>query len=694
MVEPNTLLEGFLKNANSEFDQQKVKLIRILSRTATLPKVADLQVQFIHSQPEMFIMEPGKQLRIGVRLLEHPILALVALRYGIEWHIWHNAVKEIDNDCRIADLAAAVVTSNFVELLPNADKEIFESGFPEDLVDFYSLLKDSEKSFADFTNDELKAVSKFHNLVQADRPINEKWFELIQHLAIPTERLLMSGGDVRMNIDGDTLLNVYGCRPFPRPEAFTFASSTATSVSNIAFDATQLKRIELIKESAKIGWHASYSNFKRELKSRLLKSLELEKTNEMIFAPSGTDVSLLFSGMSQSMFTKPIRHVLVASDESGSGVPLALKGHHFANTTAFSTPATKGKLIDGFDTAIVDKILLRDTEGRLKEKSEIHSEIRTFIESGVENNQQVVLHVMDQSKLGYASPDFDFVLEVQKKFDSDVLVMVDNSQLRMTNERISSYLKNRCWITLTGSKFFTGPPFCGALIIPDSFNDQLKESRELPNGLSEYFPRIEFEKYDSLGTVLPEKYNLGSYLRWTAAITEMERYFNIPLSLRELGSDLFCEYVEKIIDNSEFLEALEKSKDRSAKPIAQEQRTIFPFFIKSEGKVLSHPETDRLYRLLNKDISKLLETASSEEKRIAKIVGHIGQPVKVKYAEIPSAILRISLGSRVLAESWKDHDASLFFHGVENQMNQVNMIVQKINLILKYKEQLHLKLSV
>jgi hypothetical protein len=27
------------------------------------------------------------------------------------------------------------------------------------------------------------------------------------------------------------LLNKYGCRPFPRPDAFTFASSTGTSVS-------------------------------------------------------------------------------------------------------------------------------------------------------------------------------------------------------------------------------------------------------------------------------------------------------------------------------------------------------------------------------------------------------------------------------------------------------------------------------
>jgi len=39
----------------------------------------------------------------------------------------------------------------------------------------------------------------------------------------------MSGGDLRLNIDEIHLLNKYGCRPFPRPDAFTFASSTASS---------------------------------------------------------------------------------------------------------------------------------------------------------------------------------------------------------------------------------------------------------------------------------------------------------------------------------------------------------------------------------------------------------------------------------------------------------------------------------
>jgi hypothetical protein len=62
---------------------------------------------------------------------------------------------------------------------------------------------------------------------------------IVDNLAKPTEYL---HGRSRLNIDEIHLLNKYGCRPFPRPEAFTFASSTASSVSNFAFDKTDKVR--------------------------------------------------------------------------------------------------------------------------------------------------------------------------------------------------------------------------------------------------------------------------------------------------------------------------------------------------------------------------------------------------------------------------------------------------------------------
>jgi hypothetical protein len=70
----------------------------------------------------------------------------------------------------------------------------------------------------------------------------------------------MSGGDLRLNIDEIDLLNKYGCRPFPRPDAFTFASSTGTSVS-FAYDKTDKVRSILIRNSLKNGFKMRLLNF-------------------------------------------------------------------------------------------------------------------------------------------------------------------------------------------------------------------------------------------------------------------------------------------------------------------------------------------------------------------------------------------------------------------------------------------------
>jgi hypothetical protein len=70
----------------------------------------------------------------------------------------------------------------------------------------------------------------------------------------------MSGGDLRLNIDEIDLLNKYGCRPFPRPDAFTLPS-TGTSVSNFAFDKTDKVRSILIRNSLKNGFKTQPSSF-------------------------------------------------------------------------------------------------------------------------------------------------------------------------------------------------------------------------------------------------------------------------------------------------------------------------------------------------------------------------------------------------------------------------------------------------
>ena len=69
--------------------------------------------------------------------------------------------------------------------------------------------------------------------------------------------------------------------------------------------------------------------------------------------------------------------------------------------------------------------------------------------------------------------------------------------------------------------------------------------------------------------------------------------------------------------------------------------------------------------------------------RVASQACHIGQPVKaLDQNGNPSGVVRISLGSRVISESWKDQDVSIYFQKIEEQMNQVDIIVRKIEYLL------------
>jgi hypothetical protein len=86
-------------------------------------------------------------------------------------------------------------------------------------------------------------------------------------------------------------------------------------------------------------------------------------------------------------------------------------------------------------------------------------------------------------------------------------------------------------------------------------------------------------------------------------------------------------------------------------------RTIFPFFILLNNEPLTVDKVKKLYTLLNSDLSQQFEGASLEIIRLAaQKMSYV-----IKYTnDIESAILRISLGSRVISESWVNRDISLF----------------------------------
>ena len=687
----NILIEDQYKRT-SLFEKDNVNyLVRVLKRFNTVPKINNINIITSTTEPNIFKIVPNKSIIIGTSFLNKPVLALVYLRYGIEWQLWYKALSREKEDTVLCDMAALEVTRIFYKLLPKEDKEKLK------LLNYFliDLIKNDESLHIEslLKYEELQA---FHGLNSANKVFKQSWKPIVKNLAKPTEYLLMSGGDLRLNIDEIDLLNKYGCRPFPRPDAFTFASSTGTSVSNFAFDKTDKVRSILIKNSLKNGFKNATIEFSELLKSNLRKIFKLNDECQIIFSPSGTDSALQIAAITQIISKKDITHVLVASDETGSGVPAALKGCHFENTTALNHPVKKGDKIKGFRYIDLIKIPFRDENGALKSSSQLDKEVFNAISKTNELGRHVVLHTMDQSKLGYQSPSEKMMQNLNTFDNLSIQVIVDAAQLRLDPTDIQNYLNKGYIVTITGSKYFTGPPYSGALILPKNVSKLIHSVKNtLPEGLTKYYNHSDWPTSWFCSNDLSDGYNYGSYMRWNAAIVEMDRYYKTPILYRNMGIEMFCNFVEDSIKEATFLEPTygdeTKTNSYNSKEFGiRNIRTIFPFFIIKNNEVLSIDHVKKLYILLNSDLSNQFKDSPLEIIRLAAQKCHIGQAVNVKYGnDIQSAILRISLGSRVISESWVNRDISIYFRNIESQMNQVTVIIKKIELILSNPELLN-----
>ena len=684
----NILIENQYKRT-SLFEKENVNyLVRILKRFNTVPKINNINIITSTSSPTIFKITPNKSIIIGTSFLDKPILALVYLRYGIEWQLWYKALNNDKKDTVLCDIAALEVIRIFYNLLPKDDKEKLED------LDYIliNLIKNGTSLNTEslLKNEELQS---FHGLKNSNTELKDSWKPIIENLAKPTEYLLMSGGDLRLNIDEIHLLNKYGCRPFPRPDAFTFASSTASSVSNFAFDKTDKVRSILIRNSLKNGFKNTTIEFSELLKNNLRKIFKLNEECEIIFSPSGTDSSLQIAAITQIISDKEITHILVASDETGSGVAAALKGCHFENTTALNYPIKKGDKIEGFRDVEVIKIPFRDENGILKSVKQLDEEVLNAVCKTKDQGRHVVLHTMDQSKLGCQAPSDELIKKLNTLEDLSIQIIVDGSQLRLDPKDIQNYLNKGYIVTITGSKFFTGPPYCGALILPKNVNKLIHSVKNtLPKGLTQYYNKSDWPSSWVCSNELSDGYNYGSYMRWNAAVVEMDRYYKTPILYRNMGIEMFCNFVDESIKEATFLAPIYDDETRTKSYSSKEFgirniRTIFPFFIFKDNEVLSVDKVKKLYTLLNSDLSDQFEDSSLEIIRLAAQKCHIGQAVNVKYTnEIESAVLRISLGARVISESWVNRDISLFFRNIELQMSQITITIKKIELILSNPE--------
>src|SRR5713226_741152 len=109
----------------------------------------------------------------------------------------------------------------------------------------------------------------------------------------PLDRLLSGGGDARLAINPASGANGYGCQPFPCPETLSFASSTATSISERAYDVASDARQSLMQSAIAVGIDAAFDARIGAIPEEFEARPGLSETGvEGGFSPAGSDSQL------------------------------------------------------------------------------------------------------------------------------------------------------------------------------------------------------------------------------------------------------------------------------------------------------------------------------------------------------------------------------------------------------------------
>lgn len=531
--------------------------------------------------------------------------------------------------------------------------------------------------------------TQWHHLESLIRHIRILGEQIDQHfssLLKPAHWHLMQGGDARLIIGSKTKLNRYGCSPFPREHAFTFASSTATSISTSAYQAAEHYRQRLLHDCIKAESFSPLAQHCRMLEAEIATTFGLDRLNPDIhLSPSGTDSQL--QAVAAITTARPAQWVSIVcgADETGSGTPFSVTGCHFDNTTCLGHTVVKGERLAGMAPIAYRDVPFRNGFGRLQTIEEMDNAVEEHVRDAVSQGYNVMLHAMDQSKFGCWAPSPKKLDQLRNIYGQRIQVVIDACQLRIDQEDLVSHLSKGDILLLTGSKFFTGPPFSGVAIFPAGFSCQLIQSgRPLPQGLIEYLPKPDLGRWEALLENATTPTTIGIYLRWKAALEEAKRYYYVPKEKRIEGLDRFSHEVSGLIDKHPLLEPLfDKSSAWWARSdmLGDElgvRRSIFPFLIRHRnGEYLTQEQVRSLYEQLNSDLS---DASAEENMALASQCCHIGQPVKITGHD--TSALRLSMGARILSDGWHDgvHDSQ----HLEEELRQIHIILEKISFCIDH----------
>ena len=455
--------------------------------------------------------------------------SLVLLRFGLELACLR-AIALLPHAACI--LLAGRAAGLFLSILPGAARD---AAMEDPAVPLLARLAGDMPSIAQLT----ACWRLLAEAIETDEPAPDlaalQTVSRLWHLAAPVEALLVSGGDDRLSLDPETGLNRYLCAPYPVPATISFGSCTASTISPAGFAAAHEVRQELLAAGCAQPVDTVLDRASGQIVAELLHRLDVADIAEAVLAASGTDATLLLTGLlAAERPRQAITTILMSPSETGSGVPDAVQGQHFAPCTASGLVVQKGAVVEGFPPGLaLVCVALRDDSGLPRSAEAIAEDCEAAIEAALPRGH-VVLHAIDGSKTGLTAPGLLALDLLGDRFGERLDIVIDACQLRIEPALVRRYLERGWPVLITGSKFFGAPGFCGAVLFPRARLRQIAGGGQLPDGLC---------AYASLSGGSVSRRCAGLLLRWAAALAHMKTFGSlspaqIRIAIDQAGADI------------------------------------------------------------------------------------------------------------------------------------------------------------
>jgi hypothetical protein len=459
------------------------------------------------------VPDPGR-LVIDPALAGRPGAAIL-LRYGLEL-AWLRGVPGLHPSAAI--LLAARAAGGVLEILP---REAAAASMKDPAVPILARLSEAPPHEAGLIGCWRALAETAPGAVGAACPTLDSITQVqsLWGLAAPAESLLIHGGDDRLTLDPETGLNRYLCPPWPQPDLISFGSCTASGISIPGLAAVEAARQALLRDAVSAGEEKALATASARISAALLDHFAVADLADAVLAASGTDATLLLTGLlSAEHPLTPIISVLMSPAETGSGVPEAVSGRHFAPYTASGERVEKGGSVAGFPPGFsFVSVAVREPDGTPRPAAHVAASCEEVVEAAIDaGSGHAVLHAIDGSKTGLAMPTIDVCDRLATRFGTQLDIVIDACQARLEPQAVRRYLLRGWPVLVTGSKFFGAPGFCGAILFPRARLRRVANAGALPDGLG---------AYASMTRRGVSRRCAGLLLRWSAALLQM-RAFN------------------------------------------------------------------------------------------------------------------------------------------------------------------------